>query len=92
MPLDQNVNKTRKNNEWRYILHFESENLKTHGGFINDMLRTWDEISQDAIRNTIDLQPKSMRVTLDAKGEPTSYMNSGFLNRGGVNETLRLHF
>ena len=92
MPLDQSVNNTWKNNEGRYILHFENENLKTNGGFINDMVRTWGKISQDAIRNAIDLQPKIMRVILDTKGEPTSYMNSGFLNRGGVNKTLRLHF
>ena len=78
--MDQSVNNTWKNNEGSYILHFENENLKTSGGFINDMLRTWDKISQDGIRNAIDLQPKIMRVIIVARGEPTSYMNSGFSN------------
>ena len=78
MPMDQSVNNTWRNNEGSYILHFENENLKTSGGFINDMLRTWDKISQDGIRNAIDLQPKVMRAIINAKEGPTSYMNSGF--------------
>ena len=80
MPMDQSVNNTWKNNEGSYILHFENENLKTSGGFINDMLRTQDKISQDGIWNAIDLQPKIMRVIIVVREEPTSYMNSGFSN------------
>ena len=70
--MDQSVNKTWKNDERSYILHFENENLKISGGFINDMLRTWDKISQDGIRNAIDLQSKIMQVIIVARGEHTS--------------------
>ena len=42
------------------------------------MIKTWEELSQDAIRNAIDLQPKIMQAIIDAKGGATSYMNSGF--------------
>ena len=80
MPLDQSVNNTWKNNEGGLYSTFRKRkpSRKTNGGFINDMLKTKDEVSQDAIRNAIDLQPKIMRAIIDAKGGPTSYMNSGF--------------
>ena len=44
------------------------------------MIKTWEGLSQDAIRNTIALQPKIMQAIIDAKGGATSYryMNNGF--------------
>ena len=80
MPLDQSVNNTWKNNEGGLYSTFRKRkpSRQTNGRFINDMLKTWDELSQDAIRNAIDLQPKVMQAIINAKGGPTSYMNSGF--------------
>ena len=65
---------------FRYIPHFKSKNLqkKNNVGFINDMLKTWDGLSQDVIWNAINLQPKITRVIIDGKGGSTPYMNSGF--------------
>ncbi len=62
------------------IPHFGSESPqgKQVGGFINDMKKTWENLSQDAIRNAIDIQPKVMQAIINAGGEPISYMNSGF--------------
>ena len=42
------------------------------------MKKTWENLSQDAIRNAIEIQPKVMQAIINAGGGPTSYMNSGF--------------
>ena len=42
------------------------------------MKKTWDNLSQEAIQNAIDLQPEIMRAIVAAEGGQTSYMNSGF--------------
>ncbi len=41
------------------------------------MEKTWENLSQDAIRNAIDLQPKIMEAIIAAEGGRTSYMSSG---------------
>ena len=41
------------------------------------MEKTWENLSQDAVRNAIDLQPKIMEAIIAAGGGRTSYMNSG---------------
>ena len=38
------------------------------------MEKTWDNLSQDAIRNAIDLQPKIMEAIIAAEGGRTLYM------------------
>ena len=50
---------------------------KKNCGFINDMEKTWENLSQDAVWNAIDLQPKIMEAIIAAGGGRTSYMNSG---------------
>ena len=80
MPLDQSVNNTWKNNKGGLYSTFRKRkpSRKTNRGFINGMIKIWEGLSQDAIRNAIDLQPKTMQAIIDAKGGATSYMNSGF--------------
>ena len=80
MVLDQSVNNTWKNNEGGMYPTFRKRkpSRKTNGGFINDMEKTWENLSQDDIRNAIDIQPKIMQAIINAEGGPTSYMNSGF--------------
>ncbi len=79
MVLDQNVNNTWENNPGGlYSTYRERKpSRKTNGGFINDMEKTWENLSQDAIRNAIDLQPKIMEAIIVAEGGRTSYMSSG---------------
>ena len=80
MVLDQSVNNTWKNNPGGLYSTFgeRKPSRKTNGGFINDMKTTWDNLSQAAIQNAIDLQPKIMQAIIAAEGGRTSYMNSGF--------------
>ena len=42
------------------------------------MKKTWDNLSQEAIQNAIDLQPEIMRAIVATEGGQTSYMNRGF--------------
>ena len=79
MVLDQSVNNTWKSNPGGlYSTYRERKpSRKTNGGFINDMEKTWENLSQDAIRNAIDLQPKIMEAIIAAEGGRTSYTSSG---------------
>ena len=63
MVLDQSVNNTWKNNPGGLYSTFgeRKPSRKTNGGFINDMKTTWDNLSQAAIQNAIDIQPKTIR-------------------------------
>ena len=47
------------------------------GGFINDVNSSFENLSQDKIRNAIDLQPKVMQAIVEANGGHTKYMSSG---------------
>ena len=74
MVLDQSVNNTWKNNPGGLYSTFgqRKPSRKTNGGFINDMKKTWDNLSQAAIQNAIDLQPKIMQAIIAAEGGRTS--------------------
>ena len=80
MVLDQSVNNTWKNNPGGLYSTFgkRKPSRKTNGGFINDMKKTWDNLNQEAIHKSIDLQPEIMRAIVAAGGGQTSYINSGF--------------
>ena len=58
---------------------FESGKLGAQpaGGFINDVNSSFENLSQDKIRNAIDLQPKVMQAIVEANGGHTKYMSSG---------------
>ena len=50
---------------------------QTNGGFINDIKSSFENLSQEKIRNAIDLQVKVMEVIVDADGGHTKYMSNG---------------
>ncbi len=79
MVLDQSVNNTWKNNPGGLYSTFgkRKPSRKTNGGFINDMQKTWDNLNQEAIHKSIDLQPEIMRAIVAAGGGQTSYITSG---------------
>ena len=52
------------------------------GGFINDVNSSFENLSQDKIRNGIDLQPKVMQAIIEANGCHTKYMSSGAASSG----------
>ena len=76
MVLDQSVNNTWKNNSGG--LYLGAKALKENKRRIHQRYgKTWENLSQDAIRNAIDLQPKIMEAIIAAEGGRTSYMSSG---------------
>ena len=49
---------------------------RTHGGFINDVYTSWDEMKIQHIRNAIDVQRKDMLQIVEKNGGPTIFLAS----------------
>ena len=79
MAKDQSVNNSWKNLADGLYDTFRKRkpSRKTTGGFINDVKSSFENLSQDKIRNAIDVQPKVIRAIIEANGGHTKYMNSG---------------
>ena len=79
MPNDQSVNNTWKNLTGGLYDTFNKRkpSRKTTGGFINDITSSFEALSQEKIRNAIDLQPKVMQAIIEADGGHTTYMSNG---------------
>ena len=79
MTNDQSVNNSWKNLAGGLYDTFRKRkpSRKTTGGFINDVKSSFENLSQDKIRNAIDVQPKVIRAIIEANGGHTKYMNSG---------------
>ena len=79
MTNDQSVNNSWKNLAGGLYDTFRKRkpSRKTAGGFINDIKSSFENLSQDKIRNAIDVQPKVMRAIIEANGGHTKYMSSG---------------
>ena len=79
MTNDQSVNNTWKNLVGGLYDTFRKRkpSRRTTGGFINDVNSSFENLSQDKIRNAIDLQPKVMQAVVEANGGHTKYMSSG---------------
>ena len=79
MPPDQNVNNTWKNlfGGFSDIFQKRKSSRQTTGGFINDINKSWENLSQEKIRNAIDLQSKIMAAIIAANGGLTNYMKCG---------------
>ena len=45
--------------------------------FHNDINSSFEKLSQEKIRNVIDIRPKVMEAIIAANGGHTTYMNSG---------------
>ena len=79
MPPDQSVNNAWKNLVGGLYDTFQKRkpSRRTTGGFINDINKAWENLSQEKIQNAIDLQPKIMAAIIAANGGFTNYMNCG---------------
>ena len=79
MTNDQSVNNSWKNLAGGLYDTFRKRkpSRKTTGGFINDVKSSFENLSQDQIRNAIDVQPKVMRAIIKTNGGHTKYMSSG---------------
>ena len=78
------VNDQSVNNSWKNLLgglydtfNGRKSSRKTNGGFINDIKSSFENLSQEKIRNAIDLQPKIMEAIVASNGARTNYMSCG---------------
>ena len=69
MVLDQSVNHTWKNLKGGLNEKFQKRkpSRQTNGGFVNDVLSSWEEMKSEHIRNAIDIQKKSCLKYLRSK-------------------------
>ena len=49
---------------------------QTMGGFMNDIHSSFENLSQEKIQNSIDLQPKSMEAIVETNGG-SNYLSCG---------------
>ena len=76
--LDQSVNNTWKNLKGGLNDKFQKRkpSRRTNGGFVNDVLSSWEEMKIEHIRNAIDTQKEVMLQIIEKKGGPTSFLSS----------------
>ena len=55
---------------------------QTMGGFMNDIQTSFENLTQEKIQNTIDIQPKVMEAIITADGGHTTYKSNGSPKRG----------
>ena len=84
MVQDQSVNNTWKNLVGGLYDTFNKRkpSRQTMGGFYNDINSSFENLSQEKIRNAIDIQPKVMEAIIAANGGHTTYMSSGSALKG----------
>ena len=81
------VNDQSENNFWKNLLdglyntfNGQKPSRKTNVGFINNIKSSFENLSQENIRNAIDLQPKIIEAIVAANGGHTNYMSSGSMS------------
>ena len=76
--LDQSVNNTWKNLKGGLNDKFQKRkpSRRTNGGFVNDVLSSWEEMKIEHIRNAIDTQKEVMLEIIEKQGGPTSFLSS----------------
>ena len=81
--LDQSVNHTWKNLKGGLNEKYQKRkpSRRTNGGFVNDVLSSWEEMKIKHIRNAIDTQKKVMLEIIEKKGRPTSFLSSNTASR-----------
>ena len=70
MVLDQSVNHTWKNLKGRLNEKFQKRKprRRTNGGFVNDVLSSWEEMKIEHIQNAIDIQKEVMLEIIERQG------------------------
>ena len=81
--LDQSVNHTWKNLKGGLNDKFQKRkpSRRTNGGFVNDVLSSWEDMKIEHIRNAIDTQKQVMLEILEKQGGPTSFLSSNTANK-----------
>ena len=55
---------------------FKNGSRQTNGGFVNDVLSSWEEMKMEHIRNAIDAQRGVMLEIIEKQGGPTTFLIS----------------
>ena len=57
---------------------FQKQKLSppTNGGFVNDVLSSWEEMKIEHIQNAIDIQKGVMLEIIEKQGGPTTFLSS----------------
>ena len=78
MVLDQSVNHTWKNLKGGLNEKFQKRkpSQRTNGGFVNDVVSSWEEMKIEHIRNAIDIQKEVMLEIIEKQGGPTTFLSS----------------
>ena len=78
MVLDQFVNHTWKNLKSGLDEKFQKRKAsrRTNGGFVNDVLSSWEEMKIEHIQNAIDIQKEVMLEIIEKQGGPTTFLSS----------------
>ena len=82
MVNDQNVNKSWKNllSSLYKFLNQQKRYGKKNRGFINNIKSPFENLSQEKIQNSINLQPKSMEAIVATNGGHTNYLSCGSMS------------
>ena len=78
MVLDQSVNHTWENlKDWlNEKFQKRKSSRRANGGFVNDVVLSWEEMKIKHIRNTIDIQKEVMFEIIEKQGGPTTCLSS----------------
>ena len=84
MVQDQSVNNTWENLAGSLYDTFNKRqpSRQSMGCFMNDIQSSFENLSQEKIQNTIDIQPKVMEAVIAADGGHTTYMSNGSAKKG----------
>ena len=76
--LDQSVNHTWKNLKEGLNAKFQKRKpcRRTNGGFVNDVLSSWEEMKIEHIRNAIDAQRGVMLEIIEKQVDHTTFLSS----------------
>ena len=60
----------------------QAKTSENHGEFYSDINSSFENLSQEKIRNAINIQPKIMELIIVIKSGHTTYMRSGSDSKG----------
>ena len=78
MLLDQFVNHTWQNLKSELDEKFQKRkpSRRTNGGFVHDVLSSWEEMKIEHIQNAIDIQKEVMLEIIEKQEAPTTFLSS----------------
>ena len=76
--MDQSINHTWQNLKGGLNAKFQKRkpSQRTNGGFVNDVLSSWEKMKIEHIQNAIDGQRGVMLENIEKQGGPTTFLSS----------------